>query len=43
MTPWLLAIAALAIGLLLILSDRGIRQRRGLSEGRTLDLGRVWQ
>jgi CRISPR-associated exonuclease Cas4 len=38
MTPWLIAVAALVVGLLLILSGRGIRQRRGLGEGRTLDL-----
>lgn len=37
MTP-LFAVVALVIGLMLVLSGRGMRQRRGLGEGRTLDL-----
>ena len=40
MTPWLIALTALVVGLLLILSGRGMRARRGLGEGRTLDLDR---
>ena len=38
MTPWLIVAAALVLGLLLILSGRGVRERRGLGQGRTLDL-----
>jgi CRISPR-associated exonuclease Cas4 len=38
MTPWLIAAIVLIVGILLILSGRGIRSRRGLGEGRTLDL-----
>jgi CRISPR-associated exonuclease Cas4 len=35
---WFVVIAVLVIGLLLILNGRGMRLRRGLGEGRTLDL-----
>jgi CRISPR-associated exonuclease Cas4 len=38
MTPWLAFILLLAIGLSLVLRGRGMRSRRGLSEGRTIDL-----
>jgi hypothetical protein len=38
MTPWLIVFAALVVGLLLILSGRGMRQRRGLGQGRTVEL-----
>jgi CRISPR/Cas system-associated exonuclease Cas4 (RecB family) len=42
-TPLLLAAAllALALGLLLVLSGRGMRQRRGLGGGRTVSLDRL--
>jgi hypothetical protein len=35
---WLTAIAALFIGILLVLSGRRLRRQRGLGQGRTLDL-----
>jgi CRISPR-associated exonuclease Cas4 len=38
MTPWLAFILLLAIGLAMVLRGRGMRSRRGLSEGRTIDL-----
>ncbi|QDV39235.1 hypothetical protein [Tautonia plasticadhaerens] len=38
MMPWLIVAAALVLGLLLILIGRGVRERRGLGQGRTLDL-----
>jgi len=38
MNPWILAVLALIIGLALVLRGRGIRSRRGLGQGRTLDL-----
>jgi CRISPR-associated exonuclease Cas4 len=38
MTPWLAFILLLAIGLALVLRGRGMRSRRGLSGGRTIDL-----
>jgi CRISPR-associated exonuclease Cas4 len=39
-TPGLIAVVALDIGLLLILSGQGIRQSTGLCEGHTLNLDR---
>ena len=38
MSPWILAVLALIIGLALVLRGRGMRSRRGLGQGRTLDL-----
>ena len=38
MNPWILAVLALIIGLALVLRGRGMRSRRGLGQGRTLDL-----
>lgn len=38
MNPWLLAVLGLIIGLALVLRGRGMRSRRGLGQGRTLDL-----
>ena len=38
MTPWLAFILLFAIGLAMVLRGRGVRSRRGLSHGRTLDL-----
>jgi CRISPR-associated exonuclease Cas4 len=38
MTPWLAFILLLAIGLAMVLRGRGMRSRRRLSEGRTIDL-----
>jgi CRISPR/Cas system-associated exonuclease Cas4 (RecB family) len=38
MTPWIAFILLFAIGLAMILRGRGVRSRRGLSRGRTLDL-----
>jgi CRISPR-associated exonuclease Cas4 len=38
MTPWLIALAALVVGILLLRGGRGMRERRGLSSGRTFDL-----
>jgi CRISPR/Cas system-associated exonuclease Cas4 (RecB family) len=38
MTPWLIVLATLVVGLLLILSGRGMRRSRGLGEGRTVEL-----
>jgi CRISPR-associated exonuclease Cas4 len=38
MTPWLIPILALIIGLALLLRGRGIRSHRGLTQARTLDL-----
>ena len=38
MNPTILAVLALIIGLAFVLRGRGIRQRRGLGQGRTLDL-----
>ncbi len=35
---WIIAFGALLVGLLLVLSGRGMRQRRGLTDGRTLDM-----
>jgi len=40
MTLWLIALAVLVAGVLLVLSGRGMRQRRGLADARTLDLDR---
>jgi CRISPR-associated exonuclease Cas4 len=41
--PWLTAIAAMALvlGLVLILGGQGLRQRRGLGQGRTVALGNI--
>jgi hypothetical protein len=38
MTPWIAFILLFAIGLAMVLRGRGVRSRRGLSQGRTLDL-----
>jgi hypothetical protein len=38
MTPFVAAVLVLSIGLALILSGRQVRRRRGLGQGRTLDL-----
>jgi hypothetical protein len=38
MTLWLIAVAVLTVGLLLVWGGRGMRRRRGLGEGRTVDL-----
>src|SRR3954453_11079217 len=38
MSPWILAVLAFIIGLALVLRGRGMRSRRGLGQGRTLDL-----
>jgi hypothetical protein len=49
MTPWLAFILLLAIGLAMVLRGRGVRSRRWLAQGWTLDLdggslifGKVW-
>ncbi len=38
MTPWLITLAVLSIGAVLLRAGHGIRKRRGLGEGRTLEL-----
>src|SRR4051794_18841335 len=38
MSLWILAVLALIIGLALVLRGRGMRSRRGLGQGRTLNL-----
>jgi CRISPR-associated exonuclease Cas4 len=38
MTPWFAFVLLLSIGLAMVLRGRGMRSRRGLSEGRTIDL-----
>lgn len=39
-TAWLFALAALALGILLLWAGKAARQRRGLTDARTLDLDR---
>jgi CRISPR-associated exonuclease Cas4 len=38
MTLWMLALAVLSLGALLLVAGHGIRDARGLGQGRTLDL-----
>lgn len=38
MTLWLIALIALAVGILLLRGGRSIRRSRGLGQGRTVDL-----
>lgn len=38
MTPWIAFILLFAVGLAMVLRGRGVRSRRGLSQGRTIDI-----